>query len=77
MSVLLPRFLVASEPRAFAGRRLCCYKDHWCILELQLILERSSLVLSIEADCRLRTAFGGGGGIQILLVALSWPAIEG
>ncbi|KAJ7005540.1 hypothetical protein NC653_004993 [Populus alba x Populus x berolinensis] len=43
-SVLLPRFLVASEayfatlfpfmlPRALAGRRLCCYKDHWCILE--------------------------------------------
>lgn len=58
---MLPRFLVASEPRAFAGRRLCCYKDHWCILELQLILERSSLVLSIEADCRLGTAFGGGG----------------
>ncbi|KAL9358355.1 hypothetical protein Peur_046478 [Populus x canadensis] len=48
VSVLLPRFLVASEPRAFAGRRLCCYKDHWCILELQLILERSSLVLSID-----------------------------
>jgi len=50
------------------------------MMQLQLILERSSLVLSIEADCRLRTAFGGGGGgggIQILLVALSWPAIEG
>ncbi|KAI5596439.1 hypothetical protein BDE02_02G001300 [Populus trichocarpa] len=63
---------VPVHPRAFAGRRLCCYKDHWCILELQLILERSSLVLSIEADCRLGTAFGGGGGgIQILLVALS------
>lgn len=47
------------------------------MMQLQLILERSSLVLSIEADCRLGTAFGGGGGIQILLVALSWSAIEG
>ncbi|KAI9398772.1 hypothetical protein POPTR_002G001250v4 [Populus trichocarpa] len=24
---------VPVHPRAFAGRRLCCYKDHWCILE--------------------------------------------
>jgi hypothetical protein len=46
------------------------------MMQLQLILERSSLVLSIEADCRLGTAFGGGG-VQILLVALSWSAIEG
>ncbi|KAJ7005539.1 hypothetical protein NC653_004993 [Populus alba x Populus x berolinensis] len=24
---------LATKPRALAGRRLCCYKDHWCILE--------------------------------------------
>ena len=31
--LILIFFFLPSQPRALAGRRLCCYKDHWCILE--------------------------------------------
>ncbi|KAJ6953216.1 hypothetical protein NC652_005039 [Populus alba x Populus x berolinensis] len=29
----LQNHIFLTPPRDLAGRRLCCYKDHWCILE--------------------------------------------